>query len=143
MIKIGVGNAIQTIPVFVTGLPYVQSLSQTSGGIYGGSVLIINGNGFSSILNTTVKIGNSVCVIQSVTLSQITCNTSSNSVGNYSVSIKSNNVDFPSPSFFYDLSLTPNISNISPISGLSNQTLTITGTVFGSSTSKIIFHFDK
>jgi hypothetical protein len=139
MICLGVGNAKLITAVSVTGIASIQSLSQTAGSTNGGSLLTIDGNGFSSMQNTTVKIGNNECVIQSLTQSKITCIIPSNSAGNYSVAIKSNGVNFPSVSFFYTSSLTPMITQLSPISGLSNQLLTITGSGFGNTPSKIVF----
>ena len=123
----------------MTGVASVQSLSQTSGSINGGSVITIYGNGFSSIQNTTVKIGTKFCVIQFVTSSQIQCITSANSAGSYQVSIYSNNVGFPSQTFGYSALLTPTVTQITPISGLSGQLLIITGSGFGNSSSILIF----
>ena len=71
----------------ITGIAAIQSLSQSSGSIYGGTVLTINGNGFSTIQNTKVKFGTKYCIIQSVTSSNLTCITPSNSAGSSIVSI--------------------------------------------------------
>ena len=88
-------------------------------------------------MNTKVKIGTKFCTITSVSSSQITCITPLYSAGNFSVSITSNNISFPSTSFIYNSSLTPNVTQISPSSGNFNQLVNIYGSGFGKSISKI------
>ena len=88
--------------------------------------------------STTVRIGTSVCNIQSITSSIIKCITSSSTAGNYTLSINSNNVAFPSKYFLYTALSTPTVSQISPTSGSSGQLITITGSGFGFATSNPI-----
>ena len=131
-----IGNSLPSSNVTVTGIPAVQSISQNSGSVYGGSVLTITGNGFGSISNTQIKIGTKYSTIQSVTASQIVFTVPSNSAGNYSMSIISNNITFPASSFIYSNLLTPSVTQITPTSGTSGQTVILTGSGFGNSTSK-------
>jgi hypothetical protein len=63
----------------VTGLAYIQSISQAQGSVYGGLALVLNGSGFT--LKTNVLIGSSICKVTQATLGQLTCVTSANSVG--------------------------------------------------------------
>jgi len=63
----------------VTGLPYIQSISQAQGSVYGGLALVLNGNGFT--LKTNVLIGSSICKVTQAKLGQLTCVTSENSAG--------------------------------------------------------------
>ncbi len=133
--SIGIGNSIQTSSFVINGIAAIASFSQRSGSIFGGSIFSITGNGFGNSLNTQVKIGAKFCSISSVSSSQVICLTPSYSVGNYSVSITSNNISFPSTSFIYNSSLTPNISQVSPSFGNSNQIINIYGSGFGKSIS--------
>ena len=65
----------------------------------------------------------------------IKCITSSNTAGNYTLSINSNNVAFPSKYFLYTSVSTPTVTQISPTSGSSGQSITITGSGFGTVSS--------
>jgi hypothetical protein len=117
----------------INGLPSVQSLSPTSGSIYGGTLLTINGNGFDIAQNLKVSIGGSNCIIQSVILSKIVCLTSSHIEGNATVTItNSNNENFPFSTFYYNKFSSPNVTQISPKSGSAGQSITINGFGFGS-----------
>ena len=84
----GIGNAIQASPLSVTGQAAVKSISPSSGSVYGGTLVTISGNGFSRVDNTIVKIGSASCVVQSVSLSTVTCLTSQAAAGALSVSTK-------------------------------------------------------
>jgi hypothetical protein len=82
----GVGNAIQlSSRVVVTGIAVVKSSSPNSGSIYGGTLITINGNGFDTIKNTLVSIGTKICIISSLTSSQILCVSPDNLAGTYSI----------------------------------------------------------
>jgi hypothetical protein len=133
--SIGIGNSIQTSSFVINGIASIASFSSRSGSIFGGSIFSINGNGFGNSLNTQVKIGAKFCSISSVSSSEIICLTPSYSAGNYSVSITSNSISFPSTSFIYNSSLTPNITQVSPSFGNSNQLVNIYGSGFGKSIS--------
>ena len=121
----------------INGLPSVQSLSPNSGSIYGGTLLTINGNGFDMAQNLVVSIGGRTCIIQSVILSKILCLTSNHKEGNFTVSITSNNANFPPSTFYYNKLSSPNVTQISPKSGSAGQFITINGFGFGSSIGNI------
>jgi hypothetical protein len=74
----GIGYA-DSSNIKVTGLPSIQSISQSQGSVYGGLALVLNGNGFT--LKTNVLIGSSICKVTQATLGQLTCLTSASSAG--------------------------------------------------------------
>jgi hypothetical protein len=85
----GVGNSVQPFTsVLVEGIATVNSLTPNSGSIQGGTILKINGNGFSNIENTQVKIGNKSCIVKSVKNTEIVLLTPENLPGDLPVSIR-------------------------------------------------------
>lgn len=134
------GNSFQVANFSITGIAAIQSINPvTDGSIFGGTVLTINGNGFDSIENSQVKIGAKNCTIQSITLSKIICVTpSQDAVGNYTVSVTSNNFIFPQTYFTYNQLATPNVSNIMPTAGVSGTLVTVNGNGFGNSNGNYI-----
>lgn len=83
----GVGNSLlASSNLTVTGLANLKSITPASGSIYGGTRLIIAGNGFSQS-KTTVSIGTSSCTITLLTSFSIECLTPQNNLGTYKVQI--------------------------------------------------------
>ena len=81
---IGVGNALST-RLQVSGVGSVNSISPSGGSINGGTQVTISGNGFDSIDNTLVVFGSSPCQITSVSVTSLTCITSSSAAGQVNV----------------------------------------------------------
>jgi hypothetical protein len=126
---LGVGSVISS--VYITSVASLTSVSPTSIGLYGGVLLSINGNGFSS--DVSVIIGTSSCTVTSVSVSQIQCTAPAkgNNASPAIIYITSNNVAFPTTlSLTYNPSITPIISSISPTIGSASDVLTITGSNF-------------
>lgn len=115
--------------------PSVSNVSPSSSGTFGGTLLTIQGNGFSRNSSLVqVSIGNSPCTIIDSSPSQIRCQVppSQTQTGStVSVRVISNSVSFPtSANFTYDASVTPQINSINPTVGTSGHTLTISGSNF-------------
>ena len=72
--------------IYVTGMPSIKSISPSSGSIYGGTVLTLTGNGFTT--DTSVKLDSSVCTVISATLDTLTCLTSDHADGTVSLVIR-------------------------------------------------------
>ena len=64
----------------------IQGLSSIQGSIYGGLILNLNGNGFTS--DTSVVVGNATCSVLQASLSQLSCMTSKNYAGVKNLTIK-------------------------------------------------------
>ena len=73
--------------VQVSGVASISSISPNGGSIYGGTEVTISGNGFSSINNTQVRFGSSACQITSLSVTSLTCVTSSSTAGQVNVQI--------------------------------------------------------
>ena len=120
--------------VSLTSIGTVSNISPSSGSIYGGTILTIDGNGFaSSINNIQITVGTRTCSIIATTPGQVQClvPTQGSNPSTSSINIISNGVTFSSSSTFtYDSNLTPTIASISPTIGTSGQQLTVTGSNF-------------
>jgi len=140
-------------------LPLVSSISPSSGSIYGGTLLTILGNGFDE--TTKIFVDNVKCSINSYSINKLTCITGAHSAGSVGLAIRlkkfiyfffkiifcdeffssnsSNNVSYSNNgiSFTYDSSISPIINTISPTHGTGNSILQITGSGFGTNSSKI------
>ena len=119
----------------------VSSVSPTSGSIYGGITLAVNGNGFAtSTSNIQVYVGSNACPIIQTTPGQVTCTVPAqgSSASSSTVRVVSNGVTFPgSLTFTYSSSLTPSVTSISPTSGTTGQLITITGSNFVSGQTSV------
>ena len=126
---------------FFTLLPRITSVSPVEGSKAGGTRLTIAGDGFDPT-TSVISIGGAVCVVESVTYTEIICITSAVSApGTYPVSLKVNNAVVGCPSgcnFNYNEAISPNVDGVSPtiVSG-SSTAITITGTQFTTDTSKV------
>ncbi len=112
----------------------ISNISPTTSGIYGGSLLTIDGNGFaSSIINIRVRVGSNICTIVQTTPGRIQCTISAqgSNTSPAAIHIISNGVTFPDTfTMAYSSAITPTITSINPTSGSAGETLTITGTNF-------------
>ena len=130
------GYAKQTTPS-VTVAATITSLAPSSGSTAGGTLLTITGLGFQSG-DTTVTVGDNICSIETVTRTSVLCITPGGGAGVASVSVISNSVTYPSQQYTYDTSLTPTVSSVTPQSASPGDTITVTGTGYGTDSDSVI-----
>ena len=129
------GNASNGVSFVVT--PHITSLSPASGLV--GSKVTISGTTFgSSQGSSTVMFNNATATCSSWTATSLSCTVPTTTTGNVVVTVSgqaSNGVSFTVVG-------NPTISSVSPTSGITGATVTITGANFGSSqgTSKVTFN---
>ncbi|XP_072025340.1 fibrocystin-L-like [Amphiura filiformis] len=117
-----------------TLLPMITSLSPIEGSVEGGTQITISGDGFSTD-GSIVRIAGSICVITSVTYTQIICTTSKAvASGTYSVSLNINGATGTCPNdcdFNFSAAMTSTISDVNPkvVSGATTG-ITISGSRF-------------
>ena len=68
-------------------MPFIQSITPTTGSVYGGSVVTLIGNGFSST-TSTVFLDTAKCVVTQATLGQLKCLTSAHAAGTANLAIR-------------------------------------------------------
>ena len=131
-LRLGVGSVVSS-PILISSAA-ISSISPTSGGVNGGVLLTINGNGFAtSTSDIQVSIGSSACSIVQTTPGQVQCLVPAQGSNPSSAALRvvSNGVVFPSSqSFTYSSGATPTITSVSPTAGVSGQALTIFGSNF-------------
>ncbi|XP_071946075.1 fibrocystin-L-like [Antedon mediterranea] len=117
----------------------IDSVSPAQGSRYGGTVITITGSGFYED-STSVRFDNKNCVVQSVNVSTIVCITENHSAGTIDFTVTSNDVQFPVQvdGYTYDNDYTPKITAVAPSSGASGDTITITGTLFGTNAANVV-----
>ena len=126
----------------LTLMGVASSITPSAGSIAGGTVVLIRGSGFSQMpSHLSVTIGGSQCSITSSSVASIACVTGPVVTGNqnYSVSISVNGLPVSSSiQYGYLSNLTPQVSSVSPNSGLmEGMTLQITGSKFDSNSSNV------
>lgn len=98
-------------------LPTVQSVSPQTGSLMGGSILTINGDGFSP--NPDVRIGGAPCQILSSSYTQIKCQTAATSTSqSLPVVVRVHGVDSYCASscmFTYSADKTPRVDSLTPL----------------------------
>ncbi|XP_059501744.1 PKHD1 like 1, tandem duplicate 1 isoform X2 [Stegostoma tigrinum] len=112
------------------------SLSPASGGIHGGTTLLITGNGFVQD-ETTVTVHGSPCHLLSVTPGEVKCIIPAGPPGTVDVRIIVHSTMYPVLKFTYNQRKTPKIQAVSPATGVSESTITIVGSGFGSAATDI------
>ncbi|XP_072425699.1 fibrocystin-L-like [Chiloscyllium punctatum] len=120
----------------------IASLSPASGGIQGGTTLLITGNGFIQD-ETIVMVHRSPCHLLSVTPGEVKCITPAGPPGIVDVKIIVRSTMYPALNFTYNQTETPEILAVSPVTGVSESTITIVGSQFGSSASDITVSIDN
>ncbi|XP_033119895.1 fibrocystin-L-like [Anneissia japonica] len=135
------GNARLINGEFVWGEEVIYSINPNEGSTKGGTVITIDGSGFHND-DTSVEIDGDVCRIIFVNISTVTCITESHSASDVYLVVTTNSLDFPDQSFGFSAATTPTISSVYPLSGNAGDTVTITGTHFGSSTADVEVKID-
>jgi hypothetical protein len=110
----------------VHGPLIVNDLYPLSGSIYGNTTVTIFGNGFLRN-NLTISFGDSNCTLLSSNLSHIICLTKPHKAGSVDVSLSSNGLTANYSSFRFTKESSPTVTSVSPKSGFSGDTLTISG----------------
>ncbi|XP_021347967.1 fibrocystin-L-like [Mizuhopecten yessoensis] len=119
-------------PVTVTGQSVITSVSPTAGSTNGGTDVTIMGNGFEQ--GSVVNIDGTKCPLTSVSLSQIVCTTAAHAAANsLDLVVTSGGTAYTAENFSFTVGATPVISSLSPASGSSGDTITLSGTNFGAS----------
>ena len=133
--------------ILFTSVLTLDSVNPVSGSFGGGSVLILVGVGFDDLVIPKVTVCGNVCIIQSISTTEIQClspeNTSSGSTEVCDVQVnQSSGSVTASSSFTYDKDLTPIVTSITPARGGTGggTRITISGSGF-SSTGNIV-HID-
>lgn len=97
-------------------LPTVQSISPQAGSMMGGSILTINGDGFSP--NPDVKVGGAPCQILSSSYTQIKCQTAASStLQSFPVVVRVHGMESYCTSscmFTYSAAKTPRVDSLTP-----------------------------
>ncbi|XP_033757813.1 fibrocystin-L-like [Pecten maximus] len=118
-------------PVTVTGQAVITSVSPAAGSTNGGTKVTVVGNGFENT-GTTVTVDGTDCPVASVTLSQIICTSAAHvAANNLDLIVTSGGTAYTAEMFSYTVGATPVISSISPTSGSSGETVTLSGTNLG------------
>ncbi|XP_056378584.1 fibrocystin-L-like [Hyla sarda] len=122
---------------FTVNSPAEATLLTPSGSVLGGTLLLIQGNGFHPS-NTTVQVGGAPCQVTAVTSYSIRCITpSSTNAESAAVIISVPSASYPSLTFSYSESETPAVTSVLPNRGIPGTTITLTGSSFGLDASKL------
>ncbi|KAM4688908.1 fibrocystin-L [Discoglossus pictus] len=117
--------------------PAEATLLTKSGSILGGTLLLIQGNGFEA-MNTSVLVDGAVCQINSIASGSIQCVTppSTAAAKNAVVIVRVRSVIYPALSFSYSESDTPVITAVLPVTGPVGTLITLSGLNFGVDATK-------
>ncbi|XP_045208899.2 fibrocystin-L-like [Mercenaria mercenaria] len=120
----GLGKAVGSL--IVNGLLSISKVQPLSGSIYGGTVLNIEGNGFT-VNYTTVLVGFVPCDIESIIPSNVICVTRPNNAGTLNVVMNSAGFSASYGTYSYANDSTPAVVAVEPKSGYPGDILTIYG----------------
>lgn len=121
----------------------ITSISPTQGGIAGGQTVTISGTGFDT--SAVVTICGVACNVKNVTSSEYSCKTPAASAQTCDVTVSLNGLTKTlSNAYTYDVSLTPDISGVSPSRGGTGggTTITISGSGFGTTLNDVSVEID-
>ena len=100
------------------------------GGLNGGLLLTITGNGFMEGV-TTVNIGGSECNVVEFSHSRLVCRTEYSAEGTYDVEVMADTINYEgSIQFIYSSELTPIVTGVRPPSGPAGTRVRVSGTGF-------------
>ncbi|KAH9519161.1 Fibrocystin-L, partial [Bulinus truncatus] len=105
-----------------------------SASVYGGAMMVIDGNGFTQ--DTSIKVDTLECPVVTISLSKITCILPAHAEGTVVVSVVSNSIHYDPLSLRYSLMSTPKVISINPNGGTENTEIVITGTSLISAANK-------
>ncbi|XP_048254094.1 fibrocystin-L-like [Haliotis rufescens] len=144
------GNAAIALPGDLSRrfvlLPVIESMSPSSGSTGGGTLVTLSGSGFQGTKSDVfVSLQGYECVVESLNYTDIVCATPSGPAGEVpvSVTVQVGGNALPvscntSCNYNYSTDLSPTVSAVSPATvNTSSTSLTITGTMFGSSASDV------
>ncbi|XP_038070546.1 fibrocystin-L-like isoform X1 [Patiria miniata] len=137
----GKGDAFFNTSNIINSAMVIDSISPTSGSTEGGQTVTILGSGFVDG-STTVDIDGANCAVQSVSLYEITCVTSAHAAGIVDLVVTSQGEAYPAVNYEYSASETPTISSVSPGSGVTGNSITISGSSFSTTTSDVSVFID-
>ncbi|XP_062574409.1 fibrocystin-L-like [Saccostrea cucullata] len=128
-------------------IPVVTKVMPSMGSLIGGSIVMIHGSGFSTMMDyVSVTIGGYTCDVTNMTYTEIKCRTKGGQgEQNLEVRVKSSLGQWVPAvcegecKFTYDADYTPTLTSISPnmVNGTEETTVTIEGSGFGNETSDI------
>ena len=72
--------------VFVFGQPFIKEIKPLSGSIFGGTIMKINGNGFTS--GVIINLGSANCRVINITLNEIFCISSAHEQAKTNITIR-------------------------------------------------------
>lgn len=131
----GIGKASSSVTV--TGEAVASNVDPVSGSVNGGTELTFTGHGFSG--TTTVQAGGaSVCDdVEVISLTELTCTTVAKAAGAVDIIITSNGESYSAIAYTFSDADTPTVTSVSPTQGGADDTVTISGSNFGSDASAI------
>ena len=108
----GKGNSSLTSDIISVD-PAINSVTPSMGGTNGGNIVTITGLGFN-VDDIQVEIGGSECaiIVDTVNTTSLSCVVPSGSSGSQDIEIESNGVTYPTDTYTYSTSLTPEISRV-------------------------------
>ncbi|KAM8966821.1 LOW QUALITY PROTEIN: fibrocystin-L [Pelodytes ibericus] len=128
---------------FYTTSPAEATLLTPSGSIEGGTVLVIQGNGFGTLNSTTVFVGGVPCPTISVTAGEIHCVTPAAASARTSrVNIYVQSITYPPLDFSYSENDTATVASVSPSTGPTGTLITVSGSRFGMDDTQIVVTID-
>ena len=113
----------------ILGQAVITGVSPAEGSTYGGTELVIDGNGFVTG-STTINIDGTACSIKEISLSQVKCLTPPHAIGLEDVDVTSNGQSYQQQNFSYTAAATPMIDDVSPDQGSVGTVVTLTGRDF-------------
>ncbi|XP_061164553.1 fibrocystin-L-like [Saccostrea echinata] len=119
----GFGSAVSSLEVASPAV--ISSLTPSSGSVYGGTVIHVQGNGFTQDANITI--GGVSCQLISATLSDLQCTTGAHAAETSQVDIQVGSETYPQETFTYSEGISPKITSISPNQGNHGVQVTISG----------------
>ena len=116
----------------VTSRLNITSVTPSAGSVAGGTIITMTGFGFHSDLQQNmVTVGNKNCMVTASSYTSLSCRTSPQPHGMYSLKVTINGV-LASAEYDHCLSKTPTVTSISPNEGQLGNMVVISGTNFSS-----------
>ncbi|CAL1525942.1 unnamed protein product [Lymnaea stagnalis] len=123
---------IAATTVKVTSKRIASIAIPTSSSIYGGALMVIDGNGFTQ--DASVFVDGVPCPVISVILAQLNCTLPLHAEGKAVVSINANSIVYDNLNLTYSTAATPKVSSVTPDQAKSGDSITLSGSLFNSPT---------